>query len=334
MALLPWVKYLIEMGINTLDFSYTTQAELPSMEQLSRQVDDTNPLYSSAGNPSLKQTYRHRLELQFFLFNQKGGVWMGSVWAHFVKNAVTDRSVFYKDGTTLADYDNQPIPAGGTFTTYENVAGKMSAGFSINYAGLQKCIRSRLSVTLGGNYNCTPTFVGDRKNLTRTYTPSLDVRLTSNFSKQIRIMLSSHNTFIYARNNIGDDNRYFRETVGCNVESNFAKRLFLNANYEYSLYQPIGDSGVRNQRNMLNVVAGCKFHKNRGAVSISCYDLLNRSTSFKTSMYSDYVRNGWTPTFGRYWTVNVSYRFNKTKSGAKTSPMRLNDGSEVSSKPF
>ena len=229
-------------------------------------------------------------------------------------------------------YNNYAVPAGGTFTTYENVNGKMSANIRITHGAQWKLIRSRLNVSLGAAYICTPTYIETQKNLTRTYTPDLRVSLTSNFSKQVRISVSSDNTFIYARNSESDDNRYFRETAGCTVESNFAKRLFVNLNYEYTLYKPIGGSGVRDDRNMLNVAAGCKFHKNMGAVSITCYDLLNRSTAFKTNMFSDYVRNGWTPTFGRYWSVNISYRFNKTRSGAQPPQVRLDDGMDASSR--
>jgi hypothetical protein len=220
------------------------------------------------------------------------------------------------------------MPAGGTFTTYENVSGKMDASLVLIYNRRVKTIKSRLSLTAGGDYACTPTFIGSRKNLTRSYSPHLGIRLTSNFSTKVRIVFSSGNAFIYARNDIGDDNRYFQEKAGCTVESNFAKRIFFNANYEYTLYKPIGDIGRRNERNMLNLICGCKFHKGMGSVSVSCYDLLNRSTAFKTSMNSDYIRNGWTPTFGRYWSVNIGYRFNKTKSGAKPGGMRLNDGRE------
>lgn len=313
-ALLPWIFYQLPgTGINSCEFHYKTSTVLPSMEQLSASVNDSNPLYVSSGNPSLKHTYVHEARLEFNIINPGGGTWLGTASVRFYENAITDRSVFCKDGMTIPGKNGYEVPPGGTFTTYENVSGQMSADVSLAYNRRVKWLKSRLSLALSNNYDCTPTYVESRKNLTRTYTPNISITLNSNFSKKIRFKVFSRNAFIFSRNNADNDNRYFREAAGCSMESNFAKRFFFNANYEYTLYKPLAGSGSRNETNMLNVVAGCRFLKNRGAVSICCFDLLNRSTAFKTRMYSDYVRSSWTPTFGRYWSFNISYRFNETK---------------------
>ena len=298
------------------------------MEQLSELIDDSNPLYVSSGNPSLKHTYVYEAGLEFNIINPSGGTWLGQASVNFYENAIADRSVFCKDGMTIPDKNGYEVPPGGTFTTYENVSGKMSVSVNVIYNRRVKWLKSRLSLSMSNNYDCTPTYVESKKNMTRSYTPNISIGLNSNFSRQIRFKVFSRNAFIFSWNNADNDNRYFREAVGCSMESNFAKHFFFNVNYEYTLYKPLADTGSRHETNMLNAVAGYKFLKNMGAVSISCYDLLNRNTAFKTTMYSDYVRSGWTPTFGRYWSINVSYRFNKTKSGAKPSSMRLNDGSE------
>lgn len=328
-APLPWIIYhLTDTGINSYEFYYKTSTVLPSMEQLSELIDDSNPLYVSSGNPSLRYTYVHEAGLEFNIINPSGGTWLGQASVNFYENAIADRSVFCKDGMTIPGKNGYEVPPGGTFTTYENVSGKMSVSVNVIYNRRVKWLKSRLSLSMNNNYDCTPTYVESRKNMTRSYTPNISIGLNSNFSRQIRFKVFSRNAFIFSWNNADNDNRYFREAAGCSMESNFAKRFFFNVNYEYTLYKPLANAGSRHETNMLNAVAGYKFLKNMGAVSISCYDLLNRSTAFKTTMYSDYVRSGWTPTFGRYWSINVSYRFNKTKSGAKPSSMRLNDGSE------
>ena len=328
-ALLPWIAYQMPgTGMNSYELHYKTSTVLPSMEQLSEVIDDSNPLYVLSGNPSLKYTYVHEAGLEFNIINPGGGTWVGQVLANFYENAIVDRSVFCKDGMSVPDKNGYEVPSGATFTTYENVSGKMSVFMNLIYNRRINRLKSRLSLALNNSYDCSPTYVDSSKNLTRTYASGFSISLNSNFSKQIRFNVFSRNSFIFSYNTADNDNRYFRETVGCSMESQFAKHFFFNANYEYTLYKPLTGIGKRHETNMLNVVAGYRFLKNMGAISISCYDLLNRSTNFKTSMYSDYIRNGWTPTFGRYWSINVSYRFNKTKSGANPGSMRLNDGSE------
>ena len=58
---------------------------------------------------------------------------------------------------------------------------------------------------------------------------------------------------------------------------------------------------------------GVKLFKNRsGDISLTVYDILNRNESFTSSMMSDYVTNNWSRMFGRYWTIGIGYKFNKT----------------------
>lgn len=68
---------------------------------------------------------------------------------------------------------------------------------------------------------------------------------------------------------------------------------------------------------------GLRLFKGKLNIDLTVYDIFNKSTNFKSMMYSDYVQNSWTPTFGRYWSFNVSYKFRSTKS---PSNIRLNDG--------
>lgn len=70
---------------------------------------------------------------------------------------------------------------------------------------------------------------------------------------------------------------------------------------------------------------GCKILKRRGDISFTAYDILNRNSGYKTSMGSDYIQNTWTRSFGRYFTFNIAYKFNSSKSGVTNSGIK--DGS-------
>ena len=325
----PRFNYTYRGASTEVECSYRIATTLPSLEQLSARIADSNPLYVSAGNPALKQTETHELDLNVQIIDQKGGTLTGSLFAGFARNTIAGRTRFYKEGATLPDYNGYVIPAGGTFTTYDNIDGYRTCRIYLGYNGRLQFIRSRLHVSFNGNYTCYPSYVGDEKNRTRTYSPSIRVGLTSGFSKKVRLKLASNNTLIYNRNDVGDNYRYFRETVQGSIESNFAKRLFANAVYEYNLYKPIGGSnGRRDERHMLNAVVGCKFHKNMGAVSLLCYDLLDVGAAFKTIMKADYVQDNWASSFGRYWMINVSYKFNKKRAGTQAPRVTLDDGSD------
>lgn len=76
----------------------------------------------------------------------------------------------------------------------------------------------------------------------------------------------------------------------------------------------------------LNAIVGYRFLKNRASISLSAFDILNQSTSFTTSTQVDYELETWQPTFGRFWTVNFSYKFNST--GVNSSGQRRHDLNE------
>lgn len=329
-APLPHLQYQFQRSTKELMVSYETSTELPSTEQLSSRIDDSSPLYVSTGNPSLKQAYSHNLTASYDWFTSKGAMCSISLSGSVRQNSIVDRTRFYADGAVLSAYDGYVVPAGGSFTTYENVGGFYMGSVFVAYNRRVKALWSRLSVSAGDSYSCMPSFVGDRKILIRSNSASFRVKLTSNFSRKFRLSLSSANSYVSSRNDAGNSSRYFREQVIGTLESTFARRFFFDAAYEWTLTAPVGGSvGVRSDRHMLNAVAGCKFHKNMGAVSLLCYDLLNTGSVFSTRMRSDYVYNCWTTAFGRYWMINVSYKFNRRQSSVKSGGVSLDDGRDA-----
>lgn len=98
-----------------------------------------------------------------------------------------------------------------------------------------------------------------------------------------------------------------------------------HAVYSLSYYKRFGGSSYDLNNQILNVAVGCKILKRRGDISFTAYDLLNRNSGYKTAMYSDYIQNTWAHSFGRYFTFNIAYKFNKSKSGVTNNALK--DGS-------
>ena len=64
----------------------------------------------------------------------------------------------------------------------------------------------------------------------------------------------------------------------------------------------------------LDAVVGKTFLKGRLAVSVSGNDLLNSGTRFHITGGSDFRYRQWTPSYGRYFLLNLRFRLNKTQS--------------------
>lgn len=187
-------------------------------------------------------------------------------------------------------------------------------------------LRSRLKVQTTFNYDDTPSFVGDVLNRTRSYAPELTLDLRANVSRSFRCTVGTRTSYVYSKNSIGQDDKYFTQGVWATAElANIFKRFYFNTSYSLSCYKRFGVSRYEPNNQILNVSVGCKILKRRGDISFTAYDILNRNSGYKTSMSSDYIQNTWTRSFGRYFTFNIAYKFNRSKSGVTNSG--IEDGS-------
>ena len=240
-------------------------------------------------------------------------------------NVIAYKRTFFTAETYLPAW-GYTAPAQSTLTTYENVDGMWSVVGDVKWIRPLRKLKSQLTVNAIFNYDDTPSFVDDALNRTKSYAPELKLSLRANVSRSFRFTVGSRTSYIYSENNIGQDDKYFQQGASANAELiNIFKRFYLNAAYSLSYYKRFGGNSYDLNNQILNVAVGCKILKRRGDISFTAYDILNRNSGYKTAMYSDYIQNTWTRSFGRYFTFNLAYKFNKSKSGVTNSSIK--DGS-------
>ena len=66
---------------------------------------------------------------------------------------------------------------------------------------------------------------------------------------------------------------------------------------------------------LLNAALSWDFAKRAGNLRFTVYDILNRNSSFTSSVDSRYLTNTWRQLMGRYCMLTASFRFNKTYGG-------------------
>jgi hypothetical protein len=187
-------------------------------------------------------------------------------------------------------------------------------------------LKSQLTVNVVFNYDDTPSFVEDELNRTESYAPELNLSMKTNVSRSFRFTVGTRTSCIYSSNNIGQDDKYFQQGAWAGTEFiNIFKRFYLNATYSLSYYKHFGGNNYDLDNQILNVAVGCKILKQRGDICFTAYDILNRNSGYKTAMYSNYIQNTWTLSFGRYFAFNIAYKFNRSKSEVTNSHVK--DGS-------
>lgn len=325
-AFVPSVSYVSASMVSSFRLGYMTFVRLPSIEQLRPRLDDTNPYMLVAGNQHLKQSYTHWLTGSYTtMFGKANNNLAIKFDAKKTDNVIAYKRTFYPNGGSLPEW-NYTAPAQSTLTTYENVDGMWSVVGDVKWIRPLRKLKSQLTLNAIFNYDDTPSFVDDALNRTKSYAPELKASLRVNASKSFRFTVGTRTSYIYSSNNIGQDDKYFQQGASANAELiNIFKRFYLNAAYSLSYYKRFGGNSYDLNNQILNVAVGCKILKRRGDISFTAYDILNRNSGYKTAMYSDYIQNTWTRSFGRYFTFNIAYKFNKSKSGVTNSSVK--DGS-------
>jgi hypothetical protein len=327
-SLTPALRINYSRGLSSsLILDYSSRPVLPSLEQTRPQVNDENPVLLRGGNPSLKQSLNHSLQFKYVPgLKQKGTSFEISSNVNLTQNLIASKSQYFSESTLLPQFGNYTAPAGSNLYTYENVNGAFNITSDVSYSKYIRTLKSTLRFSVNHAYNRLPTFLGDELFFINTNKIGSGISLKVPFSKNHRIGLSLNTSFTNTTRPSMTNNRYITESINVSIESTFTKHIFLNGEYNYSGHQFIKENRDNINNHLLNIVAGYKI--NRLALSLSGYDLLNNNTGFKSEVISDYLQNRWTPSFGRYWSFNLSYTINSTGLSQKKASWgsRLEDG--------
>lgn len=301
--------------INLLN--YSTSATLPSVEQLRDRIDNSNLLLLQAGNPALRQSIRHTIALHYpGNVNAATGrnIELG-LQANFHTRRIAQRSYYFADATYLEKWD-YTAPAGSTLYTYENIDGSFDVSGNFAYARRIESLKSTLRLALRYNYSQQAAYIGDKENVSRRHLPSLSLSLGGTQSRNLRLHISSTTTYSTVDNSIGSRIEYLNESASASAEVRFLKYLMFNASYRINHTHYLTDSGIDNTNQTLNALIGFTGKGGMWMVSLAAYDLLNRGSSYTTTTYADYEQQSWQPSYGRYFTINVGLRLNRSSKNA------------------
>lgn len=324
----PSLKIVFARGFNPfLTFNYSSMSVLPSLEQIRPQVNDENPVLLRGGNPSLKQSLNHSLQFRYAHgLKQKGTSFEISSNVNLTQNLIASKSQYFSESTVLPQFANYKAPAGSNLYTYENINGAFNITSALNYSKYISTLKSTLRFSVNHAYNKLPTLLGEELLFINTNKIGSGLSLKVPLNKNHRIGLILNTSYTNTTRPSLSNNRYITESCNISLESNFTKNIFLKGEYNYSGHQFIKENRNNINNHLLNIVTGYKI--NRLALSLSGYDLLNNNTGFKSEVIADYLQNRWIPSFGRYWSFNLSYTINSTGLSQSKAPRgsRLEDG--------
>ena len=302
----PYARFRYKFtDTRNLNFFYRMRAQQPSISQLQPVADVSNPLNVITGNPELKPTFNHNINLRFGDFAQGAQrSIMAMMNVDFAQNSIV--STVSTDELT-----------GARFTSYTNVGGVWSA-MAMNMLsfpfGSQKTwyFTSHLFARYGVTKSVT-NGVENRSNTLRiNYSPGLAFR-NSVFDIELRPTYGFQNTTTSAlksnTRNINTWGGMFNGTYSAPFG------LVISTDLRYSTTSGYS-AGYNSDQWIWNGSVAYQFLRDKqAAVTLSVYDILGQRKNIYRNVTGDYIEDVFYNSLGRYGMVTFTYRFNTFKKG-------------------
>lgn len=295
---------------NSLRLFVSSSTENPEVTDLQSVYDISDAQYISRGNPLLRPSYTHRVNLHYVNSNVAKGrtfMWMFSMQntSNYFANSVEYGKEIEIDGSVYRPLQyTEPVNMDG----YWNLSTHLSYGFPLNF------MRCNLNVMGGVSYTIVPSRVVTNGVSARNDADNIgyDARvvLGSNISENVDFTLSWDGTYNEATNSLaatGGKNRYFNHTASASLKLVFWKGFTFTGNASYTQY--VGFTNKYNNEFLLcNLYLGKKiFRSQRGEISLGVNDVFNENKAFVRTTGSGWTQNTLNSVVGRYYCVQFVY---------------------------
>jgi len=277
-----------------ISLNYNGRSQQPSIDQLQPIPDNTNTLYIRLGNPDLKPSFFHNVNINLQQYDSKT-YWNGGFGFSTATNQIVNETWFDSIQYT------RPINSNGNY----------NLSYNINFSRSWKKKDWSLRLTLGNNgyYNQNVSFSNKIENITKTYSLSQRIGLAYTFKELITLMPA----FILRYN----DSRYSIEqtqptenitkAVTMNLFLNWPKRFILEHNLQYN-YNSRTAPGFPKGITMWNMALNYQMFKDRqSTLRLSIYDLLKQNTSIYRSITPTYIEDTQVQVLQQYFLLSFIY---------------------------
>lgn len=300
-------------GLN-LRFNYRTNTSAPSINQMQKVVDVSNPLSYSTGNEDLEQQYSHNL-MFFFAKNNietsRAIFFMGnfSTTSNYIANStitakedsIIDQGILLRKGTQLT----KPI----------NMNGHYSARVNLTLSTPVKWLGSNVNFNVGANLSSTPfkDEYGKQKNYNYSLTSGLTIG--SSFSENCDFTVSYNGGYTIMNSTTDDryaqkqNNNSYNHTLTANLNTLFWSRLVLTTSVAHTMTYYDQDNEFNQDFVMWNAAIGYKVFKDRrGEFRLRINDILRVNQSVSRSQTETYIQTATTEVLKQYCMLTFTYR--------------------------
>ncbi|WP_425077268.1 outer membrane beta-barrel protein [Psychroserpens sp. S379A] len=289
---------------------YRLRNRPPTLRQLQAFEDVSNPLNTVVGNPNLQPTDNHRLYVGFnsYDFQKRSGLFF------YVSIDAQDDDVVSK--TTI---DPESLKR---TTTYANVNGNYRASFSTSYSKNIKLdsirkLRVRLGVWANKSRNINFNNDVQYASETTSFTPNVGLEFTwkkiFDIKPSYRLNITNNTFDIDAF----EDREFLNHNLSIKTTTYLPKRFEWINDIRYN-YNPNVADGFQKSAWFWNTSLAYSMLKDKAALTLKVYDLLNQNTNARRRATSDYIEDLQSTVLQQYFMLSFSWKFNSLGSKGET----------------
>jgi hypothetical protein len=284
-----------------LNFNYRTSTNQPSLTQLQPVLDQSNINNQTIGNPNLKRTYNHNLNLRFFstkVLAQRN--FFALINAQFANNSIVN-------------YDSI-LPTRQTLSKPVNVNGIYRVNGTINYGFGVKKLNSRINFGMNAGYNNNVNYANGVLNTIVVKTLAPSINYTFSLDEVIDLTLVARHNYNNTNNAINTalNTNYVTRVYNADMINYLPFNIVLNQTLNYTINEGRAP-GFNTAVPIWNASISKFFLKNKRAeLKISAFDILNKNVGVSRNVSANQIVDQSYNVINQYFMIGFTYSLQKS----------------------
>ena len=292
-------------GTKSFNFSYRGDAQQPGFIQLQDVLDSSNRQYQRKGNPNLKPSINHGVNLSYNDFNIKTGR------AFFTGLSVSQTQNRIVNNTVLLDN------SGAVLITPENVNGYYNVTGFYNYS--RPYNNRQFVISLNGvlNFNHNISLVNGMRNVGKNWGIGQGLNFEFNHKEWLELVIGSN----YNLNSITFSNRpantsfqndeYSTWNITSNLMVDIPRNWIMRYDFEYIINQGLAGEVGKNVANLNASIEKQLFKNRNGIIRLQAFDLFDQNSNIIRTVTDNSIIDSRSSRLNRYFMISFSYRIQK-----------------------
>ena len=287
-----------------LNLDYRTSTNQPSITQLQPVLDQSNINRQSIGNPDLKRSYVHNLNIRFF----SSKILAGKSFFSTLNASTTNNSI--------VNYDSV-LPNRTILTRPVNVNGAYRINGSMNYGFGIKKLKSRLSFGLNAGLNNNISYANGVLNTIVTKSTGPSMTYSYIVDDVIDINLTARYSFSNTNNAVNPtlNTNFLTKVFGADMTNYLPLNIVLNQSFNYAINTGRAE-GFNTAIPIWNASFSKFFLKNKRAeIKMSAFDLLNKNIGISRNVSQNQIVDRSYNVISQYFMLSFTYSLQKSGLG-------------------